>query len=67
MDDITDRYERLSLEEEEEAGLVIDQEDEVEQQTTLSWVLVGRFTTDRPINFTMMNFTMRALVWKVAC
>lgn len=54
-------YARLALEEEDEGGVVIgDDEVDVNKQT---FVLVGRFLTDKNINFLAMQ-NMMASLWR---
>ena len=52
MEEVTNRYQRLSLEEEEEEDeeFVVDQEGERDKQPAAKWVLLGCFLTDRPVN-----------------
>ncbi|XP_074356269.1 uncharacterized protein LOC141695969 [Apium graveolens] len=56
-----DMYSRLSLEEEEEGGVVIGVEDVGRQKD--SFVLIGRFLTDRNINFQAMQNVLASL-WR---
>ena len=60
MEDITDRYGRVSIDDDEEAGLVIEQPEESDVPTSMQWCLVGRFLTDRMINRHSMKNTLAA-------
>ena len=64
MEDITDRYERVSIDDDEEAGLVIEQPEESDVPTSMQWCLVGRFLTDRMINRHSMKNTLAA-IWRL--
>ena len=47
---ITNLYRRVSLNEDEEGGLVFEHVEEREVHSSKQWCLVGRFLTDRLIN-----------------
>ena len=56
MEEITS-CNKIILEEEDEAGLIIEQED----NAPIKWCLVCRFLTDRAINSQAMKNTLAAL------
>ncbi|KAK6144583.1 hypothetical protein DH2020_021403 [Rehmannia glutinosa] len=56
-------YERLCLEDEDEGGLVIENEDSDESNKSFQWCLVGRFLTNRGISFMAMKNTLASL-WR---
>ncbi|KAK6138367.1 hypothetical protein DH2020_027896 [Rehmannia glutinosa] len=60
---LEDLYERMRLEEEEENGLVIEQEESDESAKSFQWCLAGRFLTNRSINFLAMKNTLASL-WR---
>ena len=63
MEDITDRYGRVSIEDDEEVGLVIEQPEESDVPTSMQWCFVGRFLTNRMINRHSMKTTL-AMIWR---
>lgn len=63
MEEVTNRYSQLSLEEEEEVGFVMDNEEDTKKNTEPTWVLEGRFLTDPPVNTMAMKHTLAA-VWR---
>lgn len=56
---LEEMYARLSLAEEEEGGVFVGEEEIVQQKQT--FVLVGRFLTEKNINFHAMQNVMAAL------
>ncbi|KAK6151616.1 hypothetical protein DH2020_014251 [Rehmannia glutinosa] len=54
---------RMQLEEEEEGGLLLDNLDDSVQIQDLRWCLVGRFLSDRQVNFSSMK-NMLASIWR---
>ncbi|KAK6149692.1 hypothetical protein DH2020_017217 [Rehmannia glutinosa] len=54
---------RMQLAEDEEGGLLLDEGDDGIKTHDLRWCLVGRFLSDRQVNFTAMRNTM-ASVWR---
>lgn len=61
MSDLKSLYARLALEDEEEDGVIVS-EGEV-QQTRKTYVLVGRFLSDKNINFMAMQNVLASL-WR---
>ncbi|KAL9462410.1 hypothetical protein AB3S75_000419 [Citrus x aurantiifolia] len=64
--DLHHAYARLQLEEEEEGGLIVpgdEEEDNGDFRIDSRYCLVGRFLTDKVINFGAMKNTMAAL-WR---
>ena len=62
--DVCNAYENVSIEEEEEGGLIVEGDDVDEGEETkidFRYCLVGRFLTDKVINFLAMKNTMAAL------
>ncbi|KAK6141825.1 hypothetical protein DH2020_024431 [Rehmannia glutinosa] len=54
---------RMQLEEEEEGGLLLDNIENEGQPQDLRWCLVGRFLSDRQVNFVAMKNTL-ASIWR---
>ena len=64
--DVCNAYENVSIEEEEEGGLIVEGDDVDEGEETkidFRYCLVGRFLTDKVINFSAMKNTMASL-WR---
>ena len=59
----TDLYDKISIEDEEESGLVVDQGENELAQEKLKWRLVGRFLIDRVINSQAMKDTL-SKIWR---
>ncbi|EEF41191.1 conserved hypothetical protein [Ricinus communis] len=57
------QYAKISLEDEEEGGLVFEDIGNANQAPEYQWSLVGRFLTDRAINFLAMKNTLASL-WR---
>ncbi|KAK6147743.1 hypothetical protein DH2020_018655 [Rehmannia glutinosa] len=53
----------MQLEEEEEGGLLIENTDDGAETQDLRWCLVGRFLSDRQVNFLAMKNTLAA-IWR---
>ena len=56
-------YAKITLEEEEEGGIVFDENTEEEDAIDFRWCLVGRFLTDCRINISAMKNTL-ASIWR---
>ncbi|KAK6125540.1 hypothetical protein DH2020_040719 [Rehmannia glutinosa] len=54
---------RMQLQEEEEGGVCLDESDDVVQTQEIRWCLVGRFLTERQLNFLAMKNTL-ASIWR---
>lgn len=63
MDDLVDQYAAISLEEEEAGGLSYEAEEVVHGGIDARWCLVGRFLSDRSIDFEKMQHAL-ATLWK---
>ena len=64
--DLNNSYARLTLAEEEEGGIIVagvEDEECEEAQSDFRYCLVGRFLTDKVINFPAMKSTMASL-WR---
>ncbi|XP_073121703.1 uncharacterized protein At4g02000-like [Henckelia pumila] len=61
--EVEDLYKRLNLEEESGGITVKAEEDGKKEGQDFNWSLVGRFLTDRQINFTAMQNTL-ASIWR---
>lgn len=64
--DVCNAYENVSIEEEEEGGLIVKGDDVDEGEETkidFRYCLVGRFLTDKVINFSAMKNTLASL-WR---
>ena len=62
--DVCNAYKRMAIEEEEEGGLIVEGDDVDEGGETkndFQYCLVGRFLTDKVINFSAMKNTMASL------
>ncbi|KAL9411498.1 hypothetical protein AB3S75_045157 [Citrus x aurantiifolia] len=62
--EVCNAYERMAIEEEEESGLIVEGDDVEEGGETkidFRYCLVGRFLTDKVINFSAMKNTMASL------
>ncbi|XWS15361.1 hypothetical protein CRYUN_Cryun35bG0090100 [Craigia yunnanensis] len=60
---LEESYAKLTLDDEEEGGLVFDDIGGEEDSVGFQWCLVGHFLTDRPINFAAMKNTL-ASIWR---
>lgn len=56
---LEDMYARLSLEEEEEGGILVGEEEIIQQKQV--YILVGKLLTDRNINFQALQNVLAAL------
>ncbi|WOG81854.1 hypothetical protein DCAR_0101008 [Daucus carota subsp. sativus] len=63
MDELADQYAAISLEEEESGGLSYEAEEALDGGIDTRWCLVGRFLSDRSIDFEKMQHSM-ATLWK---
>ena len=63
MDQLTQQCNRISISDEVESGLVVDQGVEEAERDKLKWRLVGRFLTDRTVNFHAMKTTL-STIWR---
>lgn len=61
MGDLEEMYSRMMLEEEEEGGVVVGDEETI--QATETYVLVGRFLTEKNVNFQAMQNVL-ASIWR---
>ena len=62
--DVCNAYENVSIEEEDEGGLIVEGDDVDEGEETkidFQYCLVGRFLTNKVINFSAMKNTMASL------
>lgn len=58
---LNDLYAKLSIEDEEEGGVVVGEEGI--EQATKSFILVGRFLTEKNINFSAMQNVLVS-IWR---
>lgn len=58
MEDLVDQYAAINLEEEDSGGILYETEESFEGGIDTRWCLVGRFLTDRSIDFEKMQHTM---------
>ena len=63
--DLEDRYARLSLNEEEKGGLVLEEIAEDEGLEVFKWCLVGHFLTDNTMDFIAMCNMMSSFWWPI--
>ena len=63
MKEINDLCANLTLEEEEAGGLEVEEDQAEQAQLVYQWCLVGRFLTDKSIDFAAMR-SMMASLWK---
>lgn len=63
MEKLADQYSAISFEEEESCGISYEAEGSIEGGIDARWCLVGRFLSERVIDFEKMQHSMAAL-WK---
>ena len=63
MEQLAKLHNKISLEDEEDSGLVIEPGAEEERSDKQKWRLAGRFLSDRKVNFQAMQSTPSAL-WR---
>lgn len=51
---LEDLYSKLSIEDEDEGGIVVGADEEIVRKSTDEFPLVGRFLTEKNINFNAM-------------
>ena len=57
-------YANITLEEEDEGGIIFDENTGEDDAIDFRWCLVGRFLTDRPINIVAMKNTLTS-IWRL--
>lgn len=63
MDELVDQYAAISLEEEESGGISYPEDETFDGGIDTKWCLVGRFLSDRVIDFEKMQHSLASL-WK---
>lgn len=63
MDELADQYAAISLEEEKSGGIAYEAKENIEGAVDTKWCLVGRFLSERSIDFEKMQHAMTTL-WK---
>ena len=64
VEELTNLCDKVTLEDEEEIGLVVEEDERVLGKIKLKWRLVGRFLVERSINSQAMKSTLLAL-WRL--
>lgn len=58
---LEDLYSKLSIEDEDEGGIVLGADEEIVRKSTDEFPLVGRFLTEKNINFNAMQNVLASL------
>lgn len=64
MQEMEEQFAMVTIEDEEQGGILYVENEEVTSEIDLRWCLVGRFLTESPIDFKAMQHKMASL-WRL--